>query len=209
MRTKTKIGQQIKNGEKYMEQNFQVENINILEAQIRECFGRVVYSHKTQEKCADIIQNRHKYLKITQIILSALITTSLVVKLLGDNQIALYISVILSTILLALNSYMKDYDLGEIMQKHANAANELWNIRESYLSLLVDMKANTISIDQIIAQRDGLQNKLLNIYSGAPRTHSKAYKEASNALKLSEEMTFSDKEIDTFLPLELRKTENN
>ncbi|MDR0683137.1 MAG: SLATT domain-containing protein, partial [Dysgonamonadaceae bacterium] len=181
-------------------------NINVLEVQIRECFGRVVYSHKTQEKCADIIQRRHKHLKIIQIIISALITTGLVIKLLGDNQIALYISVILSTILLALNSYTKDYDLGEIMQKHANAANELWNVRESYLSLLVDMKSGIVSIDQIIEKRNELQNKLANIYSGSPRTNSKAYKEASNALKLTEEMTFSDKEIDAFLPLELRKT---
>jgi hypothetical protein len=202
-------GQQIKNGEKYMETNSQIKNIDILEAQIRECFGRVVYSHKTQEKCADIIQSRHKFLKVTQIVLSALITTGLVVKLFGDNQIALYISVVFSTILLALNSYMKDYDLGEITQKHTNAATELWNIRESYLSLLVDMKSGVISIDQIIVQRDSLQNRLLNIYSGSPRTYNKAYKEASNALKLSEEMTFSDKEIDAFLPLELHKTNNS
>jgi hypothetical protein len=191
-----------------MEQDSQVKSIDILEAQIRECFGRVVYSHKTQEKCTDIIQSRHKCLKVTQIVLSALITTGLVVKLLGDNQITLYISVVFSTILLVLNAYTKDYDLGEIMQKHANAANELWNVRESYLSLLVDMKSGIVSIDQIIAQRDELQNKLLNIYSGSPRTYNKAYKEASNALKLSEEMTFSDKEIDAFLPLGLRKTEN-
>ncbi|MEH0992030.1 hypothetical protein V7J87_28835, partial [Klebsiella pneumoniae] len=27
----------------------------ILEGQIRECYGRVVYSHKTHEKCADIL----------------------------------------------------------------------------------------------------------------------------------------------------------
>lgn len=188
-----------------MEPNSQVRNINILEAQIRECFGRVVYSHKTQEKCADILQSRHKYLKVIQIILSALITTGLVVKLFGDNQIALYVSVILSTILLALNSYMKDYDLGEIIQKHTNAATELWNIREFYLSLLVDIKSKVVSIEQIIIKRDELQNKLLNIYSGSPRTYSKAYKEASSALKLNEELTFSDEEIDTFLPLELRK----
>jgi hypothetical protein len=103
---------------------------------------------------------------------------------------------------------MKDYDLGEIMQKHANAATELWNIRESYLSLLVDIKSKVVSIDQIITKRDDLQNKLLNIYSGSPRTYSKAYKEASSALKLNEELTFSDEEIDVFLPLELRKTSN-
>lgn len=29
---------------------------NILEGQLRECYGRGVYTHKTHEKCADILQ---------------------------------------------------------------------------------------------------------------------------------------------------------
>ena len=32
--------------------------INVLEGQLRECYGRVVYSHKTHEKCADILLER-------------------------------------------------------------------------------------------------------------------------------------------------------
>ncbi len=43
------------------------------------------------------------------------------------------------------------------------------------------------------------------IYIGSPRTLGKAYNEASKALKSMEEMTFSDAEIDSFLPKELRK----
>lgn len=192
-----------------MEQNSPVEKstqMDILESQIRECFGRVVYSHKTQEKCADIVLRLHKKLKLSLIILSAVVTTSLLIKLFGDNQWALMVGVILSTILFGLNTYMKDYDLGEISQKHTNAANELWDIRESYLSLLTDIRANQLSVNQIINQRDALQKRLYNIYSGSPRTNFKAYKEASKALKVNEELTFSDKEIDAFLPKELRKT---
>jgi hypothetical protein len=30
------------------------DSIKVLESQIRECFGRVVFSHKTHEKCSDI-----------------------------------------------------------------------------------------------------------------------------------------------------------
>jgi hypothetical protein len=32
--------------------------IKILEEQIRECFVRVVWRHKTQEKCADILNKK-------------------------------------------------------------------------------------------------------------------------------------------------------
>lgn len=190
-----------------MEQNSQIENsMNVLEAQIRECYGRVVYSHKTQEKCADIVFGLHKQLKLWQIVISGIVTTSLLIRIFGDNEWALYVSAILSTILFALNAYTKDYDLGELAQKHTNAATELWDIRETYLSLLSDIRASTISIGQIISKRDDLQNRLLNVYSGSPRTNSKAYQEASKALQKNEELTFSDKEIDAFLPKELRKT---
>lgn len=192
-----------------MEQNSQVDRrkqIEILESQIRECFGRVIYSHKTQEKCADIVHTLHRNLKLAQIIISAIVTTSLLLKIFGGQDIGLFIGAVLSTILFGLNTYMKDYDLGEIAQKHTTAANELWNSRETYLSLLTDIKADSLSVNQIINQRDELQKRLANIYSGAPRTNSRAYAEASKGLKISEELTFSEKEIDAFLPKELRKT---
>lgn len=190
-----------------METNSQVNKseIEILEAQIRECFGRVVYTHKTQEKCADIVLELHKKLKLGLIVISAIVTTSLLIKLFGDQQWALMLGVILSTILFGLNTYTKDYDLGEIAQKHTNAANELWDIRETYLSLLTDIRANQLSVKEIISIRDELQKRLHNIYTGSPRTNYKAYQAASKALKVNEELTFSDEEIDIFLPKELRK----
>lgn len=190
-------------------QNEKAIQIEKLESQIREIFGRVVYSHKTQEKCADIVLTLHKNLKLALIIISALVTTSFFIKILGENQWSLFVGVILSTILLGLNTYTKDYDLGEIAQKHTNAANELWDIRECFLSLLTDMKADLLSVNQIVTRRDELQNRLYNVYSGSPRTNSKAYKEASKSLQISEELTFSDKEIDLFLPSELRKIQDN
>jgi hypothetical protein len=49
---------------------------------------------------------------------------------------------------------------------------------------------------------------LYNVYQGTPRSINKAYDEASKALKSNEELTFSDEEIDMFLPKELRKSTN-
>lgn len=43
------------------------------------------------------------------------------------------------------------------------------------------------------------------VYSGVPSTNYKAYKKAQEALKQHEEMTFSNDEIDDFLPTELRR----
>ena len=177
----------------------------ILEAQIRECYGRVVWTHKTHEKCSDILDKRNSKIKLFQIVLSALITTGIFVTVFGDKEWVGIVSAIISVILLILNTYTKKYDLGEIAQKHANCAANLWNIRESYLSLLTDIRADAIDTDTIRKERDKLQSELYNIYKGSPRTLGKAYNKASKALKSMEEMTFSDAEIDSFLPKELRK----
>ena len=179
----------------------------LLEAQIRECYGRVVWSHKIQEKCADIVLKRNDLLKWLQIILSTLTTTGLVVTIFGDELWVKIVSAIISAILLLLNTYLKSNDLGAIAQKHSDAAADIWNVRESYLSIITDLKMDDTNIEIIKKRRDKLQEQLAVIYKGSPRTISTAYDEAKKALKLNEEMTFSDEEIDCFLPVDLRKTE--
>lgn len=188
-----------------MEKDFQVK---IIEAQIRECFGRVLWTHKTQEKCADILNGKNNFIKQFQIILSAITTTGIVTIIFdANNQFVKIITALISLALLILNTYLKKYDLGEIAQKHSECASNLWNIRENYFSLLTDIRAGNISIEEMLKKRDKLQNELHNIYKGSPRTISKAYNKATKALKINEEMTFSDEEIDKFLPKELRKKE--
>src|SRR5690606_24255273 len=92
---------------------------NVLEAQLRELYGRTVWTHKTQEKCADILRTRNHNMKIFQIVLSALTTTGILITVFGDNRIIGIISAILSAILFTLNAYFQKYDLGEIAQKHS------------------------------------------------------------------------------------------
>ncbi len=62
------------------------------------------------------------------------------------------------------------------------------------------------SIEQLQTIRDNLNEQLVNTYKGAPKTINKAYSLASKALKENEEFTFSDAEIDTFLPESLRRS---
>jgi len=181
------------------------KQFEIIESQIRECYGRVVYTHKTHEKCCDRYHRLNHRLKMIQIVLAALASTSALITLIGDGKITTVVTTLLTLTLLVINMYLKDYDLGTIAQKHSSAASELWSIRESYLSLLTDLKAKTISIGVASQKRDELQGALTQVYGGSPRTDGQSYAEASKALKENEEMTFSDKEIDAFLPIHLRK----
>jgi len=177
----------------------------ILEAQIRECFGRVVYSHKTHEKCADILLGQHSTIKVAQITLSALTTSGFVATLMGAGQWSAVVGGVLSCALLGLNAWTKDYDLGKLAQKHKQTAAEIWLIREMYFSLLTDLAIGKKAIEALQSERDSLLKQLHAVYSSAPSTTSKAYAKAQAALQKNQDMTFSDEEIDAFLPKELKR----
>lgn len=181
------------------------ESETLLESQIRELYGRVVYTHKTHEKCADVLKNRSDGLKLAEILLSAATTTSVLVILFGDGKIFQFIAALFSTALLALTLYSKDFNLLAIAEKHKQAALDILEIREQLLSLLVDIRIGNKEIKQLQQIRDELNEKLINTYRGAPKTINKAYQIASKALKENEEFTFSDPEIDKFLPESLRR----
>ncbi|MGC4140382.1 SLATT domain-containing protein [Escherichia coli] len=192
-----------------MDQHFQTkdtpESRRVLEGQIRECYGRVVYSHKTHEKCSDILLSRLSSIKFWQIILSALTTGGFLATFFGAGEVGTGVGIVVSTLLLILNAYTKDYDLGELAQKHKQAANEIWLIREKYLSLLTDLAMGEKPIEQLQSERDSLLESLHSVYSGSPSTTIEAYKKAQDALKNKEDLTFSEEEIDAFLPKELKR----
>lgn len=181
------------------------DSYRILEGQLRECYGRVIYTHKTHEKCADLLFKKHSTIKIWQIVLSALTTGGFVSSFLGSGNTGATIGVVISTALLVLNAYTKNYDLGELAQKHKQAANDIWLIREKYLSLLTDLAIGKKSLNILQDERDKLLAELHSAYTGSPSTDYAAYKKAQEALKKNEDMTFSDEEIDAFLPKELKR----
>lgn len=180
------------------------KTLSAIEGQLRECYGRAVYSHKTHEKCADILLTRLARIKLLQIVLSAITTGSFLTTILGSGKEAAVIGVVVSTALLVLNAYAKNYDLGELAQKHKQAANDIWLIREQYLSLLTDFAASSKGDDKVRAERDRLVVALHAVYAGSPSTTYAAYRRAQESLKHNEEMTFSDEEIDAFLHKQLR-----
>lgn len=144
--------------------------------------------------------------KWAQIILSALTAAGAVGVIFAKSSMAAaYATLILSVALLVLNSYVKDLNPGEAAQKHREAASDIWNVREAYLSLLTDIRDPNIPVPNLRERRDELQEQLYKIYRSAPHTNGKAYGKAQDALKNKEDLTFSDTEIDAFLPGPLKR----
>lgn len=193
-----------------MEQTSQADNyaMELLEAQVREAFGRLAYTHKTQEKCADQKLDFFNKMRWWQTGLSAVTSTGFLALIFGNPQVSHFSAIgagIASTCLAFVNAYMQGSSAIQDAEKHSTTASKLWLIRETYISLITDIRSRTISLNEAKNKRDGLDTKLSEIYGSAPRTNYKAYKAAQVGLKLNEELTFSDLEIDLMLPIALRK----
>ncbi|MET3364243.1 SLATT domain-containing protein [Bradyrhizobium ottawaense] len=177
-----------------------------LESQIRELYGRCAYTHKTHEKMAERASTHLWRVKWAQIILSALTTGGAIGVLFDKNSMVYPLATAgLSISMLILNSYVKDIDPGQDAQIHRDAASDIWNVREFYLSLLTDIRDQSFSLNELRNRRDELQAQLHAIYKTAPHTDGQAYGAAQDALKKNEDLTFTDAEIDAFLPGPLKR----
>lgn len=185
-----------------MEQNFQANREGILN-QVKENYGKLVYSYTTHYKAANILSKTNEAVKWILIILSALTTGGLITIICVDNmRVVEIITAALTTIILALTAYQKSSSLESQIVAHTKTANELWILREEYLSFLTDF--NTLSDKDILDKRNILSVRLGDIYSHEPLTNSRAYKKAQKALKSEEEQFFSPQELDLILPRHLR-----
>jgi hypothetical protein len=174
------------------------------EDQVRECFGRVVYTHKTHERMADRSADTLRRYKVLQITLSALTSAGAIGVVVGEELWVEVATVGISFMTLFVAAYLKNFDPGAIAQKHRDAAAKLWNVRECYFSLLTDLPR--LPHEAAVERRDELQAMLAALYEGAPQTDGKAYKDAQRRLKEMEDMSFTADEIDCFLPLSLKRS---
>lgn len=174
-----------------------------LEGQLREMYGRAAYTHKTHQKMADGYVTKYKRIKLIEIVLSAATTTSMLVALFGKSEAATAVGAVLSAILAGCALYFKEASLGEQAQLHTEVGAKLWGAREALLSLLVDLQDGR-PVEEVRQQRDRLNAELEDIYKAAPRTNSKAYSDAQEALKNAEELFFTDEELNKMLPKQLR-----
>ncbi|MHC1692232.1 MAG: SLATT domain-containing protein [Sphaerochaetaceae bacterium] len=173
-----------------------------LKTQIREAYGRIVYTYTTHLKKMNRLDKNNRCIKYTQIGLSAISTGGFLGSIITNQVVMTFIGGIFSTVLLFTNLYFKDFNLAEESKQHRIAADNLWLIREQYISLLTDFDA--FSENDIIAKRDDLQKLTFEIYNKSPKTDVKSYKAAQRALKFEEEQFFAPEEIDKILPVHLR-----
>lgn len=183
---------------------------SFLLAQVRESFGRVVYSHKTHEKQADICFTKHRWQQGVLIGLTALSSGTFlaaVVGLLGDPVVTSLVTSFIALLVTWISLGAKSFRFADESDAHRGIASRLWDVRESYISLIADLMSGRVSDAEGRERRDELQEAARDAYSDAPRTSAKAFTRAQDGLQNNEEMTFTPREIDLFLPETLRLDE--
>ena len=180
-------------------------NIEIVESQLRQIFASVVWTHKIQEKQSDIYLNRYNNLEFLRILLAAITSSGIFAIIFVDKFWLKMITAIVSAISLFITTYFKSYNLKEFQKQHKKSALEWLELREDIMTVLCDIPLNKYSQDDLIAKRDAFIKRKIEIAKNTLDVERKAVKKASNALKITGDNTYSDTEIDSFLPPLARK----
>lgn len=181
----------------------------LLVAQVREAYGRAAYTAKTHEKQADLDFQRHRTQQRVLLALTVISSGTFLASLTGlvlDESWAALVTSFIALLVSAISLSAKTFKYGEDTQKHRDVAARIWNLRESYQSLIVDLQSEAITLNEGRGERDRLQQEAFEIYADAPRTTPKAYALAQGALRENEELSFTEQEVDLLLPAALRST---
>ncbi len=174
-------------------------------SQLRESYRRVVFAHKAHEKASELLHFRLRIIENTQVLLSALSIAGIITIFLGGNQLMLLLPALCCSVLFCLQVFFKKHDLGSIAEKHTEISHDLWEIQETYLSLLTDIDDGKLSREQIEMERDRLYHDFAAHLKCGIKLPEKACRKAKRSLQERDNLSPSDISGDSLLPLYLQK----
>jgi len=196
-------------GEKFTGINFNYMDIKNLSI-IRQSFASSVFTHKVQEVASENQEKNVFIIKIVNIVLVSIVLVLLLVQASNpENLIFSYIGAGITVAEIIFLIIQLSFNFEQRVIMHKNSALKYMGLRDAYRSLITDVMNESISVNEMVARRDLLQREYQIISDLAPQTDSKEYTEAQKRLNKrgsvsGEEFTWSDDEIDWFLPETLR-----
>lgn len=177
---------------------------------VRQSFASTVFTHKVQEVAAETQQRKALVVKVFNIGLVGIILLLLVLQVKYPDKT--YLSNFATAVTLIEIFFLiiqLNFNFEEKMVMHKNSALKYLGLRDRYRSLIADIMSESISQETLISRRDALQCEYQTISDLASQTGSKDYTEAQKRLNKrgaveGEEFSWSDAEIDWFLPENLK-----
>ncbi|WP_314964946.1 SLATT domain-containing protein [Oribacterium sinus] len=172
--------------------------------EVRQNYSSVVWTHKIQEKQADIYHEKYAKLEAANILVASATSCGIVSTIFCDNIWAKIIAAALSFVTITITAYFKSFDIKEMEKQNKKYANKFLVIRNRLLHIICDIHMKKRNVDEINLEYISIMDDLNELYTDAPSTTQDAVDRAFEALKVNKEYTISDEEIDNFLPPTLR-----
>ena len=183
-------------------------------ANTRHYFAQSVFNTSCHYNANTRLLKKKKQLSNIVVSFSAITLIVLILQVVGlesKNQsllnILAYIGMLITGVSLIFEMYNKDDKSHEIFQ-HKVYAEKYKTLRDEYMSLIEEIMSNSTTETELIIKKDNLQKRYSAIGENSPETTNDDYKQAQIGLGLNgnsgEEFTWADKEIDIFLPEQLR-----
>jgi hypothetical protein len=147
-----------------------------LRQQITDSAGNIPYTFSAHWNIVHRLKKRYMVVKIVQIGLTAVSTGGFLASIIAGIPWLSWVGGLTSTVALGLNLYMLNFNLPDNIKSHTDAANELWDVREAYKSLLIDL--DDLEPDEIRIKRDALIERVSQINKKYPGTDDKSFKQA-------------------------------
>ena len=178
-------------------------------ATVRQMFAQTVFTHKVQEVAAEFKEQRASQYKWVDVGIAGCILILLALQAARlDMPIFAYIAIGVTVGEIIFRIVQGVFDVEKQAMLHKSSALKYMALRDKYLLLITDIMSEKITHQEIVLQRNALQQEYQSICDLAPQTGSKEYSEAQKRLNggavEGEEFTWSDTEIDRFLTSELR-----
>lgn len=183
-----------------------IKNLSI----VRQSFANTVFTHKVQEVAAENAGVLALKVKIANIGIVALALIMLLLQVANpSNLVFSYLGSGITAGEIIFLIVQLTFNFEQIALSHKSSALKYMQLRDKYRSLIVDIMNEQVSQDIITDRRNSLQAEYQVISDLAPQTGTKEYTEAQKRLHTAgasgeEHYTWSDAEINQFLPEHLR-----
>lgn len=177
-----------------------------IESQLRQLIGSIIRMEKMQEKQAQQYLKKANSLEVITIILLVCIIGATISNIFVDNFWLKVASAVLAGLGLFISTYLKSHDLKGAYQKCRETDMLLLHLKEDTVSSICDIKSEILDKKEAKEKRNEYQKIYLEICKNAPEVKKIIGKKVQKEMNHLQDNTFSNGQIDSYLPAELRKS---
>jgi hypothetical protein len=172
---------------------------------IRLSFGHVIYTYQAHAQVAGRLDRLAWRIRLGALVLSAITVGACLAVAMDAGRVAALAATTAAALAFIMFGIYFALDLERRVYAHRSCSARLWLLVEKYRALLSDIHDGLLDTSTLSQRRDALMSEVHAVYEHAPPADRQAYQIARKAFFSSEAASFSDEELDRFLPEPLRR----